>query len=151
MNTNEKTINVLNDLIQLNNDRMQGYDLAAEQTNDNDLKNIFSDYSTTSRQFKNDIALKVKSLGGEAEQGTSTSGKVYRAWMDVKTALTSNDRKTTLNSCEFGEDAAVRGYESAMKEVSDLSTDVSTMVSTQYSTIKKHHDKIKSMRDQVSS
>jgi hypothetical protein len=38
----EKTIEVLNTLITINNDRIEGYDTAAKETDEYDLKNLFS-------------------------------------------------------------------------------------------------------------
>jgi len=44
MERNEKTIGVLNDLIRINNDRIEGYERAVRETNegDMDLRNIFN-------------------------------------------------------------------------------------------------------------
>ena len=68
--------------------------------------------------------------------------------MDVKAAITGNDRKAILNSCEFGEDEAVNTYRKAMKESSEyLSSEQQTMINQQYSLIKADHDKIRSLRD----
>ena len=33
-------------------------------------------------------------------------GKIYSAWMDVKSAFTCKNRVSILASCEFGEDQA---------------------------------------------
>ena len=47
--TIEKTAETLNDLIIINNDRYEGYQKAMEQTNDADLKNLFSTFSNQSK------------------------------------------------------------------------------------------------------
>jgi len=49
------------------------------------------------------LASEVQALGAEAEQGTTTSGKIYRAWMDVKAVFTGHDRHTVLENCEAGD------------------------------------------------
>jgi hypothetical protein len=35
-----------------------------------------------SREFRNVLGREVQVLGGEMAEGTMTSGKIYRAWMD---------------------------------------------------------------------
>ena len=60
--------------------------------------------------------MEVNTLGGEAAEGTKTSGKFFRAWMDVKAVLTSKDRKAILNSCEYGEDKELEAYDEALED-----------------------------------
>jgi len=55
-------------------------------------------------------------MGGTLAQGTTASGKIYRAWMDVKAVFTGHDRETILSNCEAGEDAAQRAYTSALEQ-----------------------------------
>jgi len=55
MKTNEKNIDVLNDLIQINNDRVAGYEKAANETEfvDADLRSIFNSMASESRTYAN--------------------------------------------------------------------------------------------------
>jgi uncharacterized protein (TIGR02284 family) len=84
MHTGNETIEVLNDLIAINNDRIVGYEKAIEELKDEDadLKTLFSGMIDESRQAKMDLGKEVQVLGGEMEMGTTTSGKIYRGWMD---------------------------------------------------------------------
>ena len=144
----EKTIDVLNKLITINNDRIEGYQTAAEETEEQDLKILFSQFTSTSQQCKRELINEVNRLGGEVAQGTMMSGKFFRVWMDVKAAITGKDRKTILSSCEFGEDAAKDTYEDVMKEdLNQLTLEQQIMVRTQQSLLKADHDKVKLMRD----
>src|SRR3989344_995229 len=99
---NKDIIDSLNNLIQINNDRIQGYLTAAKETEEADLKELFSEMMQTSQECRRELVQEVTKLGGTPIEGTTVSGKIYRAWMDVKAALTSKDRKAILNSCEFG-------------------------------------------------
>lgn len=145
-----KTIDVLNKLITINNDRIEGYQKAYDETEEQDLKTLFTEFIRNSQKCKNELEDTVNRLGGEVAEGTMTSGKFFRVWMDVKAALTGNDRKTILDSCEFGEDAAKGTYEKVLKDdVADLSAEQQTMIRTQHSWIKADHDKVKSMRDSL--
>ena len=142
---NKAQIDSLNNLIQINNDRIQGYVTAANETEDGELKAVFSELMQTSQDCRRELSQEVTRMGGEPIEGTTVSGKFYRAWMDVKSALSAKDRKAVLNSCEFGEDVAVKTYESEL-EGDKLGT-LRSLVEGQYTKIKAGHDKIKQLRD----
>ncbi len=149
MNTNNNVIEVLNDLIRINNDRIAGYEKAAEEASkiDIDLRTIFSRMSEESRQYAAELTQEVVKLGGEPATGTTNSGKIYRAWMDLKTTFTGNTRQAILENCEFGEDAAQKAYDSALKTDSELTADVRQLIANQKSSLKTSHDVIKKYRD----
>jgi len=148
------TINteILNDLIQINNDRVTGYEKAISELgeNDSDLHSLFSEMIRQSNQLKSTLTQEVQVLGASADTGTTTSGKVYRAWMDIKAIFTGHDRETVLNNCEFGEDAAQKAYKMAL-ETEGLSGNLRSIISDQKTDLKTSHDKIKALRDSVSS
>jgi uncharacterized protein (TIGR02284 family) len=147
METQSKnTVSLINDLIIINNDRIEGYERAAKETDDAQLKSIFSHMADESRQFKNELLREVVNQGGTPAEGTTTSGKVFRAWMDIKAALTGKDRKAIIASCEFGEDAALETYEDVLKS-DDLPAAIRSIVTRQKSSLQQSHDKIKLMRD----
>lgn len=134
----------LTDLVEINNDRIAGYEKAASylEQEDGDLRNLFNDMAAQSRQYIGELQFYLD----EADQGTTVRGKFYRAWMDVKNTLSSNDRQSALDSCEFGEDAALRAYGAALQE-DDLSADVRSLLEKQMRSIKDSHDRIKLLRD----
>src|SRR5688572_26231316 len=103
----EKMSGILNDLIRINHDRVVGYEKAIEELKpeDADLKALFQRYITESRQYAQELTQEVTRLGGNPADGTTNSGKIYRVWMDLKSAISGKDRKTILDNCEFGEDA----------------------------------------------
>ena len=145
---NEKTIEVLNTLITINNDRIEGYETAAKETEEQDLKNLFAQFASTSQKCKTELINEVSKLGGTAAEGTLISGKFFRVWMDVKAALTGQDRKAILNSCEYGEDAAKDIYEKALEnDLENLNTMQQTMIKAQHALLGADHDKVKVMRD----
>jgi len=145
---NEKTIEVLNTLITINNDRIEGYETAAKETEEQDLKTLFAQFSSTSQKCKSELITEVIHLGGTAAEGTLITGKFFRVWMDVKAALTGQDRKAILNSCEYGEDAAKDTYEKALEnDLENLNINQQTMIKTQLALLVADHDKVKVMRD----
>ncbi|SHN00455.1 ferritin-like domain-containing protein [Flavobacterium xinjiangense] len=143
----EKSIAILNSLIQINNDRIEGYETASKEADETDLKTLFSHFTETSLKCKADLVAEVKRLGGKPTEGTTTSGKLFRVWMDIKSAITGSDRKTIVNSCEYGEDVAVQTYNEALSHSEDLTPEQLMMIKEQHSAIKANHDKIKNLRD----
>jgi len=144
----EKNTEILNDLIKVNNDRVKGYEKAAAETSekDVDLRSLFRDMAAESRELATELERYVTSAGNSPADGTTIYGDIYRAWMDVKATFSGKDRKAILASCEFGEDAAQRAYEKALKET-DLSADTRQAITDQRARLKRSHDRIKRMRD----
>lgn len=145
----EKTIAVLNSLIEINNDRIYGYETASKEAEETDLKMMFSQATETSIKCKAQLVAEVKNLGGEQTESTTTSGKIYRIWMDVKSTVTGKDRKVILDSCVFGEEAAMETYKEALNKEEDLTSDQHMMIAEQLLSIKMDYDKIKRVRDLV--
>jgi uncharacterized protein (TIGR02284 family) len=139
----------LNDLIKINNDRIAGYEKAIEETSslDIDLKAIFKGMVEQSLLYKQELSKLIEQNGGMVEDGTTSSGKIYLAWMDIKSSLTEADRHSILASCEFGEDAAQRAYEAALSSDSLLNEEARKTVEEQKSVLKKSHDMIKAQRN----
>jgi uncharacterized protein (TIGR02284 family) len=146
-NLNEKVVDMLNELVRINNDRIEGYMRAAKETDDSDLRLLFSDMAQQSQKYRDDLANLVSGMGGEVADGTTISGKFYRVWMDVKALLSSNDRKTALENCEFGEDVALESYETALESGVDYDNNVRSTLREHKEGIQRSHDKIRTMRD----
>lgn len=138
----------MNSLITINNDRVEGYETASNESEEQDIKNLFAEFIATSQKNKHELVNEVAKLGGEIAEGTLLSGKFFRTWMEVKAALTGNDRKAILNSCEYGEDTAIETYHTAIiNNLPDITTVQQTMLNEQLLLIKADHDKVKAMRD----
>ncbi|MGK4566351.1 ferritin-like domain-containing protein [Flavobacterium sp. 3HN19-14] len=133
----QKTIAALNELVEINNDRVEGYETASSETKAADLKGLFSGLQATSQKNLSALRAEVSKLGGTPEEGTRVSGKFFRAWMDVKAALSTDERQTVLNSCEFGEDKALEAYEHVLESHTDvLSTEQIAMIREQQSALR---------------
>lgn len=144
----EKAIEVLNTLITINNDRIEGYETASKETQEADLKTLFAGFISTSQECRQELVNEVNTLGGEIAEKTKTSGKFFRVWMDVKAALTGQDRKAILNSCEYGEDKALETYDNALKnDLEHLSAEQQIMINDQKSLLKADHDHVRALRD----
>lgn len=145
----EKTIDVLNSLIEINNDRIYGYETASKEVEETDLKMMFSSATETSIKCKAQLVAEVISLGGKQTESTTTSGKIFRIWMDFKASVTGKSRKMILDSCVFGEDAAIETYKDALAEEEDLTSNQHMMIAEQLLLIKADHDSVKKVRDLI--
>ena len=152
METIEKSVEVLNDLIEINNDRAEGFGKAAQDLDptDMDLQGVFLNCSLESKQFAQQLRDEVNQLGGHAENDTSNMGALHRAWIDVKATFTGHDRKGILAECERGEDAIKKAYRDALSTENDLSAEVIPLLLRQQTSIEASHNRIKALRDSAS-
>jgi uncharacterized protein (TIGR02284 family) len=149
---NQNAIDVLNTLIIINNDRMEGYETASKETTEMELKNLFSHFITTSHHCKTELVKQVHHMGGTPDEGTRITGKFFRVWMDVKVALSGNDRKAILGSCDYGEQVAQDTYEKALQDnLEDISAEQQKMLVAQRMALKADHDNIRSLQNQVAT
>lgn len=116
---NEEIVEDLNDLVKINNDRIQGYEKAIEDNKDPQLDDLFRHYVIQSQKFRSQLAEHIVRIDGLAvtdATSTDVGSKIHRAWIDIKSAITGKDRDTVLSSVEFGENAAVEAYKNAIEK-----------------------------------
>ena len=147
--TTEKTVEILNDLIEINNDRIDGFQRAAKDLGegDADLKAVFEKFESDSRRNVQELSAAVGQAGGEVETGNSATGTIHRAWLDVKATFSGHDRKSILEECERGEDAIKKAYRDALSEANGLTAQFSQVLVQQQQAINEGHDTIKALRD----
>lgn len=147
----EAIADVINDLVKINNDRIEGYEKAISEINDadgEDLKPLFAGMIAKSKQFKTELEAIVLMNDGEIAKGALVTGKLYRAWMGVKSILTAGGRRTILSSCETGEDAVKKAYEQALDN-KELPDGVRLLIEEQKSILQESHDTIRTLRDRA--
>src|SRR4051812_40686245 len=142
----KEIISTINGLIETLKDGQEGFRQAAEGVKDTDLKALFSEYSLQRSKFAGELQTEARQLGeSDPETDSSTSGAMHRAWINLKSALTSGDDHTILAECERGEDSAVKEFKEAMED--NLSSPIREVVSRQYDEVKRAHDRVKQLRD----
>lgn len=146
--TARQTAGVLEDLIRINNDRIAGYEKAIKDLKpvDNDLQMVFLKAIDQSRKIKVILGNEIQILGENIPAGTSGNGAIYRAWMELKITFSGHSRHSILSSCEYGEDAAQRAYESAL-ESEHLPEYLSRTVLEQKEELQEIHELVKGLRD----
>jgi uncharacterized protein (TIGR02284 family) len=146
MEQNKQIISTVNSLIETLRDGQEGFKQAAKGLADPQLKSLFNEYSQQRSRFASELQNQAEVLGeSKPEVTSSAAGALHRAWINLKSAVTSGDDHAILAECERGEDSAVKEYEKAMK--GDLSPSLRDIVSRQYSEVKNAHDRIRNLRD----
>lgn len=145
----EKIIEVLNTLITINDDRIKGYETASKETDEQDLKTLFAQFTVTSQKCKQELIDEVNKLSGKIVEDVMISEKFFCTWMDIiKVALISNDLKNILKSCEYGEGIAIETYFKALRNnTNNITAEQQIMINAQHDLIKADYNKMKSMRD----
>src|SRR3954463_10825042 len=146
MSQQKEILSTINSLIETLKDGQEGFQQASEAVRDFQLKMLFGEYSLQRARFAGELQNEAISLGDhDPETTSSTAGALHRAWINLKSAITSHDDHAILAECERGEDSAVEQYEKAMND--NLPAPFREIVSRQYSEIKNAHDRIKNLRD----
>jgi uncharacterized protein (TIGR02284 family) len=145
---NEKTISVLNDLIETCKDGQQGFGTAAKDAKDAELAKVFTQYSAQRSNYIREMQQLVRTLGGDPDKHGTVSGTLHRGWINLKAALTSNEPHAVLAECERGEDAAVHNYRDALQQT-ELTNDARSLIQRQAAGIQEAHDRVKELRDSV--
>ena len=148
--TTKETAEILEDLIKINNDRIDGYEKAIKELKpeDSDLQLLFLKAIDQSRRIRMFLGNELQTMGESIPTTTTGSGSIYRAWMEVKAVFTGHTRHAVLASCEYGEDAAQKAYDSAL-ESEHLPAYLSRAVLEEKMDLKTIHDQVKELRDQA--
>lgn len=147
MNSDIKTtLKTLNDLIEVLKDGEQGFKTAASDVKVPELSQVFTRYAVQRAEFASALQARVLALGADVETSGSVAGSIHRGWINLKSALSTNEPRAVLAEAERGEDAAVAAYRKALDTPGhDLPTQ--DLVSRQYADIKAAHDHVKMLRD----
>lgn len=137
----ENAVKVLNSLIETTLDSAHGYEEAAENTRESDLKTMFSERSRRRMDLARQLQQEVRTFGGKPEDSQSMLGKAHNKFVDLKSALTGHDAKAVINEVERGEDMIKAKFEKALHE-QDLPTEAREMLNRAYESIRADHDEI---------
>lgn len=144
---NDEIIDTLNDLAECSKDGEFGFRACAEQADRQDLKTMFLKRADDCRGAAQELYQQIRSLGGKAGDGGTTSGAMHRGWVSVKAKLSTYDDKAVLEEAERGEDHAKGVYTKALKK--PLPAGVKLIVERQMQGLQRNHDQIKMLRDQA--
>lgn len=115
-NTREEILDQLGKLLTLSNDAEEGYKEAAENVDGSELKTLFLKQSQQRAEFAQELDREIRTLGGDPDNSTSITADLHRAWINIKSAFTSNDDKAVVQECHRGDQEALNDYNSVLQE-----------------------------------
>ncbi|GEP43908.1 ferritin-like domain-containing protein [Brevifollis gellanilyticus] len=140
-------LSTLNKLIEILKDGQNGFQAAAADVDNSELKTLFSQYSLQRSTFAGELQALAQSLGeSDPPNSGSVAAALHRGWMDIKAAIASKDEHAILAECERGEDFAVAAYKEALEQPG-LPMNIVDTIRTQAAQVKSVHDHVRKMRD----
>jgi uncharacterized protein (TIGR02284 family) len=141
---NENTVEALNKLLEINNERLAGYESVLRETDEADIRSLFVQLARTSQKCREELVSELYSLEGKPVDDTKIKGNFFRASMDIKAALLLRNRKAILRSCEFSEENTLERYEKVlMDHLGDLSLSQVALINEQSALIRADHNKVR--------
>jgi uncharacterized protein (TIGR02284 family) len=141
----QQNMELLNDLVLINNDRIAGYEKALKEIDgaETELRTLFTELANDSR--KNVIALRnyINENQGDPSEGPGTPGNVYSIWTDVQSTFDGHDPKAILASCELSEKAAQKAYQAALDQDSNMSPAMQQLISNQLADLKSAAESVR--------
>lgn len=114
--SHDELVDNLQELLEKNYDAEKGFKNALENSENPHLKNFFKSMALQKNKFATELDHLIRTLNAKPIEKGSTSGKLHRTWMDLKTALSSNKDESVLEECIRGEKASEEEYEDKLKD-----------------------------------
>lgn len=141
---------LLNDLVEINNDRIAGYANAialVDATRDTDIISLFEKIGQQSQQFKAQLTPFAEPQTGKPVANQRAMGRLYNRWMDIKITIAGSDRQSVLSSCEKGEDVFRKIYADIYKDSVGMDEKIRSMIKSQGELQLEIHQLVKQLRD----
>jgi uncharacterized protein (TIGR02284 family) len=143
MSYTEEVGKKLNALLEKNYDAEAGYKTAKDQVENAQLKSFFEGQAQERYNFGHELKAELKSFGQEPDKGTSVTGDLHRAWMNIKSTFSSDNAESILEE-------ALRGEKAAVDEYNEILNETSLPPSTK-SVLTKHRDNIQNSVNKVAA
>jgi uncharacterized protein (TIGR02284 family) len=137
---NNRTIDQLNHLTEVNQDADAGFRTAAENVRNSEIQTLFTNYAKNHARFYAELQAEIERLGGSSSHSGTLGGALHRGWLDVKSALSGHSVGSMLTACQTAEQSA----ESAYLDVIGTNPTGQT-----HSLLRKHCEEIKGFRTRL--
>jgi uncharacterized protein (TIGR02284 family) len=120
LKSKKEVINDLLEVLQLVNDGKEGYQSAAEATDNSELKALFLKLSGERIVYAAELKEHIALHGEEAKnESGGILGGLHRTWISIKQALSSKEDKAILTAITTGERAAIEEYDACIADFAD--------------------------------
>ncbi|TXK75629.1 PA2169 family four-helix-bundle protein [Mesonia sp. K4-1] len=110
MEFKKEIANNLNQLLEKNYDAEKGYKDAADKVQNTRMKQFLEEQAQLRYDFGHQIKSEIKAFDGEVDKGGSVKGSMHRAWMDLKSAVSSDKEENVMEEVQRGEQSAIEEY-----------------------------------------
>lgn len=110
-----KLVHQIGEILEKNKDAEKGYNTAAENAENPELKELFLKRSNERRDFNLRLKREVDANYGELTKDGTFKEAIKRTWMDGKSFVAGKDDSFLLENVIRGESAALEEYEEIMK------------------------------------
>jgi len=92
-----KTITILNDLLHIINDRLEGFEKVKGKVweTNRELKEKYEHIISHTRIMKVEIINLITARGGNPQDSASVTGTLHRVWVDIKNAFVISDLESS--------------------------------------------------------
>jgi len=149
LNLPEKSIEWLQDLIQINLDSRDGFNEAADNlktmTDKNPaIESMFRKLAAERGHQAGELQAMVANNAESPAKTGSASAAVHRAWMDLRAALGGGEH-AVLSEAERGEDHIKAKYQEALQELGTCPC--TTTLRKHFAAVQASHDRVRDLRD----
>ncbi len=141
----DNTLDKLRDLVRANLDSSKGFSEAAKSLDNPRIRQVFQEQSRIRSANAAELQAVVRINDEDPPEEGTWLAALHRSWMDVRTALTSNDEQAVLEEAERGEDHIKDMYEDVLKETAGSA--MNDVLQSQYAGVKRTHDAVRDLRD----
>ena len=128
---------VLNELLKVNNDRIEIYRRAIKEINEHDLKLVFESAIEESKKIEAVLTLEIFKRNSVPDvDGTTRAGELYRFWLGVREFFNGKDYNSIVKGCKFVEYSVQKTYRKALQH-EGLSLELSKILKEQTVALRK--------------
>lgn len=124
--TDNKSTDILNDVLETLIDSTHGYEKAAEVAERTTFKNFFSRRAASRRAMAAAVRNEIEKLGGTSDTDGTILASAHRVFMDLSAAVQDND-DAAINAVETGEEHLRKKFENALSK-DDLAVSAKTLL-----------------------
>ena len=146
MVTNDKLVEVLEEILEKNRDAEKGYKKAAENADGAALRSYFERKSSERANFCNELKSEMATAYADFDEDGTFTGTMHRAWMDIKNFFSSDSDEAMLEEAIRGDKAAFEEYEDVLND-NTLPTRIASIIRDQKMKIRTDLNNIKTLED----
>jgi uncharacterized protein (TIGR02284 family) len=142
-------VDTLKEVGKIVRDSEEGYRHSANDVDDWQLRSMFLELARIRSEQGDEIDRLLQRFGGEAvAKGGSTAGTLHRTFVDLKAAITGNNRRAVVDEVVRGESYAESVFDKALR--ADLPADVRQVIQRQHNSVRESRDRVRRMQQEMS-